>query len=267
MAGRPKSEASKKQHAQDEADILMEQAIELYRQEQQRTDEKPMGLRKVCDKIEAEYRKETGHTIKLNHNTLGNRIKGGKSMRQFNSEKMWLTIEEEKIIMAYTLESADRGFPLSHRRLQEHANLILRARLGSDFTGVGLHWSERFVIRHQDEIKTTWSRHLDSNRGRAVNATNHEHWFNLLGGTIDGVESECIWAADETGFQPGIGFKERVIGRKGKNGTYQQRDGNRENITVITTIGADGSSIPPAIIFKGKAFLMKWAQENPLGAS
>ena len=108
---------------------------------------------------------------------------------------------------------------------------------------------------------------MDSNRARAVNETTHREWFEILGKTLEDVNPDCIWAADETGFQPGSGQKERVIGCAGKNGTYQQRDGNRENITVIVTIGADGSSIPPTVIFKGKAFLTKWAQNNPLKAS
>ena len=41
----------------------------------------------------------------------------------------------------------------------------------------------------------------------------------------------------------------------------------RENITVVVSIAADGSSIPPAVIFKGQAFLPQWKQDNPLNAS
>lgn len=52
----------------------------------------------------------------------------------------------------------------------------------------------------------------------------------------------------------------------GKQVQYQQRDGNWENITVIVTIGTDGSSTPPAVIFKGKAYQAKWKQDNPTNA-
>jgi hypothetical protein len=48
---------------------------------------------------------------------------------------------------------------------------------------------------------------------------------------------------------------------------YQQRGGTRENITIIVTICADGTSTPPAVIFKGNAYQVKWGENNPLNAS
>lgn len=270
MVGKAKSEELKRRIDREEVDGLMDRAIKMYLNEQQaQGSEKKMGYRKVCEKVEEDHRKETGRTVKLNHNTLANRVKGGKSLSQFNAEKAWLTETETKVVIDYTLECADRGFPLSHRRLKEHVDSILHARLGEEFpeTGVGQNWTQRFVTAHHDDLKSAWARQLDSARGRAVNATNHEEWFNLLGKTIEDVEDECIWAADESGFQTSGAVRERVIGRAGESTQYQQRDGNRENITVIVTIGADGTSIPPAVIFKGNSYLPEWKQDNPLEAS
>ncbi|RPD71538.1 CENP-B protein, partial [Lentinus tigrinus ALCF2SS1-7] len=81
------------------------------------------------------------------------------------------------------------------------------------------------------------------------------------------IEPDCIYGSDEVGFSTSLGQKERVIGGKGKTVQHQVRDGNRENITVIPTICADGTAIPPLVIFKGKAFQVKWSQDNPLNAS
>ncbi|EIW54948.1 DDE-domain-containing protein, partial [Trametes versicolor FP-101664 SS1] len=64
---------------------------------------------------------------------------------------------------------------------------------------------------------------------------------------------ECIYGMDETGLQQGVGGTERVIGPAGRKFQYQQESGDRENITVLVTICADGSSIPPAVIYKGEA--------------
>jgi len=36
------------------------------------------------------------------------------------------------------------------------------------------------------------------------------------------------------------------------------KDGNRELITAIETVAADGTVLPPMIIYKGKAQLMGW---------
>ena len=50
-----------------------------------------------------------------------------------------------------------------------------------------------------------------------------------------------------------------VFGARQKAAPYQQRSGTRENITVIVTICADGTSMPLAVIFKGKAYQPGWA--------
>jgi hypothetical protein len=67
-------------------------------------------------------------------------------------------------------------------------------------------------------------------------------------------------------MQTGIGITDRVIGPAGAKMQHQQRSGNRENITVLPTICADGTLVPPTVIYKGEAFQMKWLQENPLDA-
>ncbi|EIN03597.1 hypothetical protein PUNSTDRAFT_34244, partial [Punctularia strigosozonata HHB-11173 SS5] len=71
------------------------------------------------------------------------------------------------IIVTYTLECASRGFPLSRRRLQDHAEKILRARLGGSFPqdGLGINWSDRFIERNNKHLKKCWSRPLDGKRG------------------------------------------------------------------------------------------------------
>jgi hypothetical protein len=62
--------------------------------------------------------------------------------------------------------------------------------------------------------------------------------------------------------------REHVItSRKKKGPQYQQRAGTRENTMVIVTIGADGTSIPPTVIFKGAAYQVSWGDNNPLNAS
>jgi len=34
-------------------------------------------------------------------------------------------------------------------------------------------------------------------------------------------------------------------------------------MTVLVTICTNGTALPPAVIFKGKGYLMKWHQDNP----
>jgi len=58
-----------------------------------------------------------------------------------------------------------------------------------------------------------------------------------------------------------------VYGATGEKVQHQQHSGGRENITVIVTICADGTSLPPAVIFKGDSYQTSWKQDNPLKAS
>ncbi|KAF8834254.1 hypothetical protein BDN67DRAFT_985454 [Paxillus ammoniavirescens] len=163
----------------------------------------------------------------------------------------WLTPEEEKTMVEYCLELAARGFPLNHKGLKHHVDAILRARLGETFP-------------KSDHLGRYWSSPLDPSRGQAVNPNTHKTWCDLLEGTINkyNIVGGCLWAADETGFQPGGGQKERVIGPASRKIQHQQHDGNHETITVMVMICADGDSISPTVIYKGQSFLTNWHQES-----
>ncbi|KAJ7728731.1 hypothetical protein B0H16DRAFT_1232203, partial [Mycena metata] len=112
------------------------------------------------------------------------------------------------------------------------------ARWGDEFPadGVGKQWTRRFVSDHH-ELSTYWSAPLDKSRARAVNPMTKKDYFDLLERVIEGkggddrILDENIYGADESGFQKGLGQKERVIGETGKKRQHQQRSGDRENIT------------------------------------
>jgi len=183
--------------------------------------------------------------------------------------------EEEKIAIDFILELASRGRPLNKQRTRDHVNKICRARLGAEFPegGVGECWIDRFLDRHRDLIQTYRAHPLESLRGRAVNPFTHRGFYDLLGRTLETgdngspIAEENIYGSDESGFQTGTGSSnEKVIGAAGKRIQHQQKTGNRENITVMVTICADGTSVPPTVIFKGSKYLVKWKQDNPTNA-
>ena len=271
MAGKTKSNTKKTQEAREEKEKLMARAVDAYKAElQKELPSSRKGLWMVCHEIEEEYRHATGKAVRLNHQTLANLVKGEKSLSQFNQEKGWLTMEEVNIVIEYALEVAARGFPLSHKRLKEHVDKICHARLGDAFPagGVGENWTYHFVKKYSNSMKMCWSHPLESAHGNAVNPFTDAAWFDLLLKIFTEleVEEDCIWAADETGFQPGNGYRERVIGSAGTWHQHQQKGGSHENITMMVTICANGTTIPPVVIFKGQAYLSKWKQNNPINA-
>ena len=184
-----------------------------------------------------------------------------------------LTDREEISIVDYAIDLARRGFPFSHDRVREHINEILEAHHGAQFSGIGKRWLSRFLTRHSDQLQAVWSHALDHSRARAVNPTTHHMFFDILEATIKGegdsdiIPGELIYGADETGLMLGVALRERVIAPAGRKIQQLRRSGKRENVTVLVTICADGTSLPPAVIFKGEGYQMSWKQNNPLNAS
>jgi hypothetical protein len=87
---------------------------------------------------------------------------------------------------------------------------------------------------------------------------------------------------DEKGCALGLLQRARVLARTGTKGftiqgqarnfschkqfTYQISDGNRENVTTIECICANGTSLRPLVIFKGQRIQQSWIDGDPLGA-
>lgn len=257
----------KAQLARESYEDIKSRAIKAYSAELLKSREK--GARTVAKDFVDLYKAETGLDVKLDHLTLIRGANGGRSRAEANAAKSLLTDGEAEIVIGYIAELGNRGFPLSHRRLREHVNAILRARIGLSFQGVGKQWTHRFVEKHSGQIKMSWSSTLDTKRGRAVNENTIAAWFGLLKGTKDefDIEKECTYGTDEIGVNSSEGRKERVMGSRKPGPQYQQRDGIRENITVIVTVCADGTTTPPAVIYKGQGYQVKWKQDNPANAS
>lgn len=272
MPGRAKSIEDKRRTARQVHDTLMLKAVTAYKKELKKPAKSQSSLRKICLEIEALHFSETGSVSKLSSSTLLRLVKGGKTCEDALEERAWLNVGESDVVIDFTIEMGHRGFPLSHRRLKEHVDLICRARHGSKFPaiGVGINWTYRFSKRHSTRLKITRSRPLEDKRGRAVNPhTNAAYWPILSDSLTDyAIKQHNLYGSDEIGVQTqGGGERETVFAEQGKGTPYQQRAGTRENITVIVTICADGTSTPPAVIFKGSAYQVKWAQNNPLNAS
>ena len=250
-------------------------AIEKYHTEQEK--EKGLGLRKICEEAQKEYFKQKGIAVKLNHTTLWDLANGRTIARAtFNREKSWLSQEETNEVIAYIIETSGMGFGLDYRRLKEHVDEIRRARYGPIFPngGVGHCWTGCFVSRNSDRLHLYTARPLHDIRGKAANPEMKELWYDIVDDIQvhgdDGmpIAPECTWAMDEVGFQAnGDEGMTKIIGAKGKKVQYQQQSGTRENITVLATVGGDGSALPPAVLYAGKGYMVKWKQENPANAS
>jgi len=74
-----------------------------------------------------------------------------------------VTYKEQEVILKHVIAMGHCGFPLSPCRLCEHAEMILRARLGEKFPedGLGKCWATRFITKQHESIRMYWSSPLN----------------------------------------------------------------------------------------------------------
>jgi hypothetical protein len=132
---------------------------------------------------------------------------------------------------------------------------------------VGESWVKRFKAR-QPELKVKWSSTLEKCRAASLNPALVNEYFDLLEDVIKeyGFPAENIYNMDEKGIQLGVGQKVKAFVDRDQKDVYSVEDGNRELVTVIETISADGSCLQPSVIYQGKRRDLEWGRNNPCNA-
>ena len=233
-------------------------AVEDYRAELSKPDPQK-GARTIAKE----------HGIEKSYKTIINRYNNGRSIQEAHEDQQKLTAAEEAVLIDFLQQSADRGFPQSRHNITQYANLIRKNRLGEDCEKLGDTWVTRFLDRHRDILQMHWSRPLDTQRAQSMNPEAKKRWFELLQEFVveAGIRPEDLYGMDETGCPPSAQGTERVCGSRGTKTQHKQGGADRENVTAIVTICADGTTLHPTIIFKGQNFMTKWAENNVSGAS
>jgi hypothetical protein len=120
----------------------------------------------------------------------------------------------------------------------------------------GKNWSAGFRRRHQSLLDCRYLNTLDLERHKAESQNSFRHCFNILKRKIDqyGIQPRNCYNMDEKGFF--VGHLQKVQRIFPKALMKQQKflgagqDGYGEWITLVATVCADGTSLPPALIYK-----------------
>ncbi|KAJ7728730.1 hypothetical protein B0H16DRAFT_1241617, partial [Mycena metata] len=124
---RAKSDRAKERALADLREHCLQRAIQIYTERQaegQGSSSPPLSLDDARKQAEAECLAQKKKIVKLSKATLARRVKGGRSTREAHEEQKWLTSDEERVVIHAAIDYANRGFPLSHRRLKEHVDEI-----------------------------------------------------------------------------------------------------------------------------------------------
>lgn len=228
----------------------MSNAIQEYRRQKAETGE--ASYKKIAAKFG------------VNRVTLANLEQGKRlPMSTFNMSKQKLKPGEEAVLVEAIILASRQGIPYTHEHIRDEANAILQGRLG-DKSEVGKRWVDNFLRRHDDHLHTYWSAPLPSVRAKAGNRENISGYFALIKERISDpkVPPECVWSMDETQANPDGTPTQRVVGESSLRRQHQQGQSNKQTITVLATIGADGSTISPTVVFKGKKVFASWKRDN-----
>jgi hypothetical protein len=187
--------------------------------------------------------------------------KDAKTKAQAAADQQTLNNVEELTLVALVQTLAARAFPLGRRRIMRYALEIARIR-HPNLEKISESWFRRFQSRHPQKLKAAWSKSLNTSRAAAVNPTTIAHYFQLLKVTLEqyNFTPKEIYGFDESGFPfGGDGVNERVYGG-GRSVQHKQDEGNKENVSVMVTICADGTYTTPTAIFKAVHYNSAWAE-------
>lgn len=127
-------------------------------------------------------------------------------------------------------------------------------------------WVTRFLNRNSDLLINAWTTPMDRNRHHADSVDSYRLYFELLHSKMAeyNVEPQDTYNMDEKGFAIGVSGRSKRIFDKALYQSKQFRkslhDGNREWVSILATVCADGSVLPPGVIYPaaGRAVQASW---------
>jgi hypothetical protein len=192
--------------------------------------------------------------------TLTDRYNGVGTRQEAHEFQKLLSAAQERILADWAKVQARRGVPILPSSLADHA---------SDIAGqpVGTSWQGRFMERHPD-LKTRWTQSLEQCRANNVNRPTVYKFFDILEELVKefNIPIENIYNMDEKGVQLGVGKRVAAIVDRSQKNVYNLENGNRELVTIIETVCADGFALQPTVIFEGKRVNLGWTKSNPCHA-
>lgn len=120
MAGKALSEHIKKQKQSYLKEEKLQKVVDAYCDEQTSEPHTQKGAWTIAKKF----------SIENQWQTIVNRYKGGRSTREAHKEQQKLTPAEEVVLVDFIKQSADCGFPLTFKNIEQYADLVWKTALG-----------------------------------------------------------------------------------------------------------------------------------------
>jgi hypothetical protein len=195
------------------------------------------------------------------YQTLTQRFHGRKTREAISQSQQRLTQSQETRLVEWIKEMGRRGIPMTPGLVLGQASDIYGQKLGGT-------WLSSFRKRNPS-LKSCWAGGVDVCCAQAVNPNVVQRFYDILQDLVNTYEIpyENIYNMDEKGILLGVGKKVKVLVDRNQQTIKRIEDGSRELVTVLETICADGTALPPSFVFKGVKRDLEWGRNNPLDAS
>jgi hypothetical protein len=165
----------------------------------------------------------------------------------YNKQKFLNDIQSKSLIK-YINDLTERGLPPT-------VTMVRNIAAGIAGRLPGVNWASRWIQANKNEIKSAYLTPIDKARKKADSALYYSLYFELIGQKMTqyNILPENMYNMDEKGFLIGFLQKARRVFTKEAFDSGRLRnisqDGNREWITVLATICADGTTLSPGLIY------------------
>ena len=193
--------------------------------------------------------------------TLYNRYKGRPSKEEVAQRQLYLSVEEEKALVAFLLLMCSFGQPVRIKYIPKLALSIARRRSLASRRNKppGKNWAQAFGKRHP-ELKAKRVRSIDWRRHEIHIYDKVTEWFEVIGKVLQdpAIRPENVYNMYETGVMLSMLSSTKVlIGRDDVRG-YRGAGVKRTMATAIEYVSADGRSLHPLIIWPAATHRSNW---------
>jgi len=203
----------------------------------------------------------------INRSTLSRRHRAVTASRaDIAAQQQKLTPQQEAELVKYIEGLTARHLPPTREMVRNFASAIAKEPVSDS-------WVTRFINHHSIHLISQWVAGMDSNRHQADSGDKYSLYFDILRDKIEKykIEPRHTYNMDEKGFLIGvIGRSKRVFSRRmweKKEVRAAFQDGSREWITLLACVCADGSALPPGLIYEAasKAIQSSWVEDIKAG--
>lgn len=193
--------------------------------------------------------------------TLHARAHGRRSMEAKAQSQQYLTPSEEKAMVDFVLQMSDLGIPVRIKYIPSIAFTVARGRPEPDrpLKPPGKNWAKALERRHPrlkaKKVKAlTWDRH---ERNIFPKMT---HWFEEIGKVLKrrDVMQKNVYNMDETGVMLSKPGSVKVLVRHDDRRDYRGARVERQMVTAVECISADGRSLKPLVIWPASTHRANW---------